>query len=380
MTRARRPNPSRPLAVCYGTRPQVIKASLLIEALTSRWPLLTIDTGQHYDYELNELLYRQLGVAPPNHYLGVRAATHARQVSQILTRVATVLQRARPWAVVVVGDTNSTLGCALAAAQLGIPVVHVEAGLRASDPFMAEEINRRVVDVVSALLCAPSDAATVRLKSERVNGVVVRTGDIARDVLVRFAERAPQVDSIPGWPVGRGEPFIFATFHRAELTGDPDTVRGVVEALGGVETPVILAAHPRLRAALDSYGLCERLPPNIFLREPLGYLEAVACTAAARLVVTDSGGLQREAYWLRTPCVTLRRDTEWVETVQLGANVLVDPSKSEEELASAVSYWEGCSSEVRRWNQDAYGDGNAASAIRDAIAELADARGISASS
>jgi UDP-N-acetylglucosamine 2-epimerase len=267
--------------------------------------------------------------------------------------------------VVVIGDTNSTLGCALAAAKMRIPVVHVEAGLRAADFMMAEEINRRLVDAISSVLCAPSAAAEARLRKEHVAGAVAVTGDIARDVLLRNAPRVGPIGEAPQWPLGRDEPFVFSTLHRAELTDDAAKIRGVVEALGSLGAPVIFAAHPRTRMALERHALLDRLPRSVHLLPPFGYLETLACIRDAMAVVTDSGGVQREAYWLGTPCVTVRDETEWEETVRLGANVLVSPLRAAEELARTVQ----THLERRRdgWHRDAYGAGNAARLVRDAI-------------
>ena len=258
--------PGDRLAVCYGTRPQVIKASVLTETLARRWPLLTIDTGQHFDDQLQRVFYTQLGVPEPEYCLEVRAANPAQQVADILTRASQIFARERPWAVVVLGDTNSTLGCAMAAAQMRIPVVHVEAGLRVGDPLMIEEINRRVVDAIGALLCAPSVAAADRLRSERVAGTVVHTGDVARDVLERFSARAAPVASFDWWPVSPTEPFVFATLHRAELMNDPSVLRGVLAGLGEHGLPVVLPAHPRLRTALASVAIGS-IPPTIQIVE-----------------------------------------------------------------------------------------------------------------
>jgi UDP-N-acetylglucosamine 2-epimerase len=353
-----------PLAVCYGTRPQVIKASVLLDALSARWDVLSMDTGQHYDYELNALQYEQLGVRPPLVCLEVGSAQHAAQTSAILTRAAEVFAARRPWAAVVIGDTNSTLGCALAAAQLRIPVVHVEAGMRAADAMMAEEINRRVVDTISTVLCAPSVAAERRLLDEHVPGTVVTTGDVARDVLERNAGRIPAASDAAGWPLARGAPFVFATLHRAELTDQADRLGGVVAALGTLGLPVILAAHPRTKAALERHGLLGRTAPTLHLLPPLGYLQSLGCVRDARAVVTDSGGVQREAYWLGTPCVTVRSETEWGETVELGANTLVRPERAQSELGAALA---GRLERRATWDRDAYGAGDAAGHISDAI-------------
>lgn len=360
-----------PLALCYGTRPQVVKASRLVEALGERWELLTVDTGQHYDYELDALLYEQLGVRPPRFCLEVGSDGHAAQTGAIMVRAAEVFARHRPAAVVVIGDTNSTLGCALAAVKLRVPVVHVEAGLRASDVLMPEEINRRAVDAVSSVLYTPSAAATERLSVERADAIVVETGDVSRDVLLRSIARVAPLARPAGWPLGRDEPFIFSTLHRAELVDDPERLRRALAALGAIELPVVLAAHPRTREALRRMGQSASTWGNVHLLPPVGYLDALGCIRDAAVVVTDSGGVQRESYWLGTPCVTLRTETEWHETVQLGANVLVAPGLVAEVLPGAVR------EQLRRrlappsWDRDAYGTGDAAWKVRRALEQLA---------
>ncbi len=347
------------LALCFGTRPQVIKAAVLLSVLRSRWAVTSVDTGQHYDFELNGLLYRQLGVPRPDHFLEVGSADPATQTAAVLTRTAEVLRRERPAAVLVIGDTNSTLGCALAAAKEGLPVVHVEAGLRSDEPGLPEEANRRVVDVIGSLLCAPSERCAERLRSEGVPGAVVTTGDVSRDILGRCLSLAP--------PRTVTEPFALATIHRAALTGNAEMLRAVLDALGSLDMPVLFPVHPRTRAALERYGLGAVVSRSVSLRGPMGYFETIAATRDAAVVVTDSGGLQREAYWLGTPCVTLRGDTEWRETVDCGANVLVPPESAASSLASAVA------AQVRpgragSWSTDAYGDGHAAELVADAIA------------
>lgn len=352
-----------PIALCYGTRPQVIKASRLSVALERTYEVIAVDTGQHYDYELNALLYEQLGVRSPDVLLDVGSSDHASQTSAVLTRAAALFRERAPAAVVVIGDTNSTLGCALAAAQLTIPVVHVEAGLRSGNLAMAEEINRRMVDSISAVVCAPSAAAAEQLRAESVPGTVVTTGDVARDVLCGQLERIQSVrgDTVPA----PGEPFAFATIHRAELTGDPKSFAEVLRALGDLAMPVILPMHPRTRAIVDRLGLDSAIPQNVRVGKPFGYLETLASIRDAAVVVTDSGGVQREAYWMGTPCVTLRGETEWTETVDLGANRLVAPGEARSSLGSVVR--EAVTGR-RDWDRDAYGDGRAAEAIARSVA------------
>lgn len=356
---------TRPIALCYGTRPQVIKASVLRRELGKVIPVVAIDTGQHYDYALNQLLYDQLGVAPPDHCLEVGSASHAEQTAGILVRAEPLYASLAPRAVVVIGDTNSTLGCALAAAKLRIPVVHVEAGLRADDALMAEEINRRAVDAIATLLCTPSAAATARMRTEHPDAVIAQTGDVARDVLLaRMGDRSsgPAMSSVP-----EGD-YAYATLHRAELTDAPARLDAVLEALAALPIPVVLAMHPRTRAALESRGRPVADRGALRIVGAVGYLESLALTSRARLVITDSGGVQREAYWLGVPCITMRTETEWTETVTLGANRLHPPDGAET-LGTAVDERLAIS---RAWDRDAYGNGDAARQVAVAVSHLLD--------
>ena len=352
-----------PIALCYGTRPQVIKASVLRRTLARVAPVLAVDTGQHYDYALNALLYEQLGVAAPDRCLEVGSAGHAEQTAAILTRAEAVFRERTPRAVVVIGDTNSTVACALAAGKLRIPVVHVEAGLRAADTLMAEEINRRVVDSFAQLLCTPSAAATTRMRAEHPDAVVAETGDVARDVLLAQLDRLPDIGALV--PDAARNGFAFATLHRAELTDHPARLRGVLEALAGLPLPVVLALHPRTRAAMDAHGIAVPIKGGLSIIPAVGYLESLAMTGRARVVITDSGGLQREAYWLGVPCVTMRSETEWIETVALGANRLASP-EAPGDLARIAGEQAGAGG----WDRNAYGRGDAAERIAGEVASL----------
>jgi UDP-GlcNAc3NAcA epimerase len=350
------------IALCYGTRPQVIKASALRGPLDRLGTVLTIDTGQHYDYELDALLYEQLGVRAPDVLLEVGSAGQAEQTAAILIRAEQVFRERRPRVVMVIGDTNSTLGCALAAGKLRMPVVHVEAGLRSRDALMAEEINRRVVDAFATVLCAPSERAAARLRAERRDGIVSLTGDVAYDVLCAHLGRLPPAPA-------PASPYCYATLHRAELTDRPEVLCQVLTALGGLDLPVVLPLHPRTRAVLEAAapGLTRELGLDVV--PPVGYLESLALTRAAAVVVTDSGGLQREAYWLGVPCVTLRRETEWEETVELGANLPLDPM-AVAGLGAAVETQRRRWAAGSRWDRTAYGSGNAAASIAAAVQPL----------
>lgn len=352
------------LALCYGTRPQVIKASVLRATLSRGRRVRAIDTGQHYDYELNALLYEQLSVSAPDEFLNVGSGSHAEQLSAIVTAAASSFERNRPDAVVVIGDTNSTLGCALAAVQLRIPVVHVEAGLRAADGMMAEEINRRAVDAIAQVLCTPSAKASRIVRTERPDALVYETGDVARDVLASHEPHIDRSELLRAIPHAR-DPFIFATIHRAELTSDRDALRAVSGALEKLTLPVVLPAHPRTRQSLERTGI-RFASGRVTVTGPLGYLQTLACIQGASAIVTDSGGVQREAYWLGTPCVTLRGETEWTETVSLGANRLCsarDASRLTQLVDEAIRA-------PRSWDRTAYGTGQAAAGVAAAIDAL----------
>lgn len=354
---------SLPVALFFGTRPQVIKASVLRDALSRVGPVLAIDSGQHYDYAMHQVHYDQLGVRPPDAFLGVGAGSHAEQTAAMLTACEAWLGAHAVRLAVVIGDTNTTMACALAAAKRRIPVAHAEAGLRAADHLMAEEINRRVVDAVARWLFAPCARVAAELAREHPTATVADTGDIAYDVLRRASPLAPRVESVAGYRAEWGGRFAYCTLHRAELVGAPDRLAAVMDGLARAPLPVLLAAHPRTAAALDRSAIVPNA--NVQRSAPVGYLESLALVRHAAVVVTDSGGLQREAYWLGRPCITVRSETEWLETVECGANRLVPPeaaSRLPEEIAAADA-------RRTRWDPGAYGDGGAAERIAALLAE-----------
>ena len=351
-----------PVALFFGTRPQVIKASVLREALSQVGSVLAVDSGQHYDYQMHRVHYDQLGVHPPDAFLGVGGGSHAEQTAAMLTACEQWLTEHPVRLAVVIGDTNTTLACALAAAKHRVRVAHVEAGLRAADVLMAEEINRRVVDALAHWLCAPCQRVATVLRQEHPAALVGDTGDVAYDVLRRSVPLVPPIPVIPGLEWVGERPFVYCTLHRAELVDSPERLRAVLEALDRASLPVLFAAHPRTTATLERSGTT--LGSNVRRLAPVGYLESLALLQRAAVVVTDSGGLQREAYWLRRPCVTVRGETEWVETVDCGANRLVPP-----DLASRLPEAIADASTTRAdWNVGAYGDGHAATRVATMLA------------
>ena len=327
------------IASVVGTRPQLIKAAALQSALRARHDEVFIDTGQHYDKAMAGRFFAELGLAGPDHSLGIGGGGHADQTGRMLIALEPILTAARPDAVLVYGDTNSTLAGALAAAKLGIPVAHVEAGLRSFDRRMPEEHNRVVTDHLSRWLFAPTPTSVANLRAEGIVDGVVEVGDLMQDLAARVSAevRDPAVltdiserlaadhDGAHGPWDGALEPgrYLFATVHRAE-NREPDAMRAWSNLLGEVarpDRPVVLALHPGTRAALAAADLV--LPGAVRVIAPQGYRTTLALQLHAAAVITDSGGVQREAAWLGVPCLVLRERTEWVEAVVASAGRMV---------------------------------------------------------
>lgn len=310
-----------------GARPQFIKAAMVSAALKEAGvPETMIHTGQHYDYEMSALFFEQLGLADPAYNLGVGSESHGAQTARILEAVERVLLDERPDCVLVYGDTNSTLAGALAAAKLHMVVAHVEAGLRSYKKAMPEEINRVLTDHVSDLLFVPTALAVENLRREGIEGAnVVVTGDVMYDCVLRFQPLFQRErDRMLGDLGVREREYFVATIHRAENTDDPATLRAIVASLGRIAAelaPVVWPIHPRARKKLTELAI--RPGEGVLMIAPIGYIEMQALLAGARGVLTDSGGLQKEAAFHGVPTVTLREETEWPETVEGGCNVLV---------------------------------------------------------
>lgn len=306
-----------------GARPQFIKAWPVSQALAQLGLTeFIVHTGQHYDERMSEIFFRELGIPRPSANLEVGSGGHGQQTGAMLQKLEPIVLEQSPDAVLVYGDTNSTLAAALVAVKLHIPIVHVEAGLRSFNRRMPEEHNRVLTDHCSNLLLCPTPTAVANLAQEGLTRAVHLVGDVMQDALLAAHARAGAPVPLAGAPP---EHYFLATIHRAENTDDPELLREIFIGLQSLPLPVVLPVHPRLRARLDRLELTID-PGQIRLIEPLGYLEMVRAIAGARGVLTDSGGLQKEAFWLGVPCVTLREETEWVETLTGGANRLAGAS------------------------------------------------------
>lgn len=330
-----------------GTRPQLIKAAALSPVLRARHEEIFVDTGQHYDDALAGSFFRELGLAAPDHALGVGGGTHAEQTAAMLAGLEPILIDRRPDAVLIYGDTNSTLAGALVAAKLGVPVAHVEAGLRSFDRRMPEEINRVVADHLSRWLFAPTPTAVDNLRAEGIEAGVVLVGDLMQDLAARvgrevvdeaalhdvsrrLAETAPGLDLQPG-------SYLFATVHRAE-NREPGAIRAwsaLLNRVANPDRPVILAIHPGTRLALERAGIA--VGRDVLLVEPQGYRTSLTLQLHAAAVLTDSGGVQREAAWLGVPCLVLRETTEWVEAVADSAGRMVVVGLDADKVVEALA-------------------------------------------
>jgi UDP-N-acetylglucosamine 2-epimerase (non-hydrolysing) len=338
-----------------GARPQFVKAAAVSRRLREDHRETLVHTGQHYDRALSGVFFDELEIPEPDHDLGVGSASHAEQTAEMMVRIERLIDDAAPDVVLVYGDTNSTLAGALATAKTETPLAHVEAGLRSGDFSMPEEVNRVLTDHASDLLFAPTDAARRQLEREGLSEGVSVPGDVMYDTLLAVRDRLGMVDA-----VDVPDEFVLATVHRAGNTDDRERLAGILDGLERCQHPVVFPAHPRTVEALREFDLWERPTDALELIDPVGYLSFVTLVERARCVATDSGGVQKEAFYLDTPCVTLRDRTEWTETVDAGWNTLVgaDP----EQISAAIR-----SAGDLPAKPDLYGNGTAASRIVDTL-------------
>jgi UDP-GlcNAc3NAcA epimerase len=309
-----------------GNRPQFIKAAAVSHRLREQAAEVLIHTGQHYDEELSQVFFSELGIPAPEHRLELGGGSNTAQTARMLQALEGLIETERPDLVLVYGDTNSTLAGALAAAQAGVPVAHVEAGMRSFDRAMPEELNRVLTDHASSLLLCSSEAAAQNLRAERIAGRVEVVGDVMVDIALLPGPRAAALTDVPAAHGVEPGSFLLVTAHRAGNVDEPARLERLVALLEALPEPALFPLHPRTAARLETSGLRARLDAasNVRLAPPLGYLEFTALLHHARAVLTDSGGVQKEAYLAGVPCVTMRSTTEWTETVDAGWNVLVD--------------------------------------------------------
>ncbi len=360
------------ITTIIGARPQFIKAAALSRVFRQRNHIteILVHTGQHFDAGMSEVFFRQLEIPKPDYNLGISALSHGAMTGRMLEKTEQVLLDVQPDMVLVYGDTNSTLAGALAAAKLHIPVAHVEAGLRSYNRMMPEEINRILTDQLSTLLFCPTETAMKNLEEEGYPHTlsnnsaqkIHRVGDVMYDAAIFYAGKIKDKAAIfARYGLEQGH-YVLATIHRAENTDQATRLISILAALAVVaeEIPVILPLHPRTKKILEH----EKRPTGkIRFIEPVGYLDMIALEKHAALIVTDSGGVQKEAFFHRVPCVTCREETEWVELVEIGANILARP----EHLAETVFGILSDRPDYRIWNDPLYGDGNVAAKIVTAI-------------
>jgi UDP-N-acetylglucosamine 2-epimerase (non-hydrolysing)/UDP-GlcNAc3NAcA epimerase len=350
------------IATIIGNRPQFIKASAVSPPLRERHDEILIHTGAHHDTELSDVFFEQLALPAPAYRLGVAGGTNSSQLARMLAKLAALLDEIEPDAVLVYGDTNSTLAGALAAADRGSPLVHVEAGMRSFDRTMPEERNRVLTDQLSTLLLCSSASAIEHLRAEGAPGEAVVVGDVMVDVALATRGRVLADTSAPArLGLVSGE-YLLATAHRAANVDDPASLGALVTLLERMPDPVVLPLHPRTRARLRAHGLAKRAAGAAALTPPLGYLEFAGLLHHAKAVLTDSGGIQKEAYLAEVRCITLRNTTEWTETVDTGWNTLVglDAQRALEALARPRP----------ATHPALYGDGHAGERVVAAISEL----------
>ncbi len=347
-----------------GNRPQFIKAAAVSGPLREEHEEILVHTGQHYDDSLSSVFFAELGLARPDRELEIGGGSNTAQTARMLAAIEPLLAEVDPNAVLVYGDTNSTLAGALAGAQAGVPVIHVEAGMRSFDRTMPEELNRVLCDHIATLLLCSSEHGAEQLRAESAIGRIEVVGDVMVDVALRWQPTARADAQAPRAYGLQPGAYLVLTAQRAGNVDDPARLRALVELIRVLPDPVLFPVHPRTRARLLEAGLLGELEgmESVTLTEPLGYLEFSALACQARAVLTDSGGVQKEAYLAGVPCVTLRANTEWVETVQAGWNTLVD--------LDAKAALDALRTKPPTDRPELYGDGQAAERCVQAIGAL----------
>lgn len=338
-----------------GARPQFIKCAPLSRELRKDYQEILIHTGQHYDFELSKLFFEQLAIPEPGYNLGVGSGYQGEQTGKMLIEIEKVLLKEEPNFVLVYGDTNSTLAGALASVKLHIPVGHVEAGLRSFDRSMPEEINRVLTDHISDILFAPTKTASDNLKKEGITNGVYLTGDVMYDALLQNIKTAEKCKILKKLNIESKEYFL-VTIHRQLNTDNAENLSNILQAFSEIDEKIIFPVHPRTIKFIKKHGLERKIGGNLTLTKPVGYVDFLGLEKNAKKILTDSGGVQKEAYLLKVPCVTLRDTTEWIETVKDGWNILVGTDK--EKIVRAAKNFNPKGKQRR-----IFGDGNASKKI-----------------
>lgn len=353
-----------------GARPQFIKAATVSRVINTRNDISEkiIHTGQHYDGNMSDIFFDELNIPTPDYNLGIGGNLHGQMTGQQLEKIEEILLQEKPDRVLVYGDTNSTLAGALAAVKLNIPVAHIEAGLRSFNKKMPEEINRVITDHIADLLFSPTETAVANLINEGIDQEqIILSGDVMYDAALYYADKAEsKIETIEQLSIGSH--YVLVTLHRAENTDSRNRLEAIVNGLAELAAnkySVVLPLHPRTRKKLCEYGLWEKLCRSIRIIDPVGYLEMVLLEKNASLIITDSGGVQKEAYFHKTPCITLRDETEWVELLDIGWNKLCDVKQSRWDYL--ITQFAG---QMQPW-EPIYGTGNAAQHIVSQLVEQA---------
>jgi UDP-GlcNAc3NAcA epimerase len=354
------------LFLIVGTRPQIIKSVPIVkEALKKGIDLRIIHTGQHYDPYLSQVFFDELSPPEPFANLSVGSGSHIFQTAEIMLRLEKYLTEEKPSIVLVPGDTNSALAGAIATVKMGTHLAHLESGARSYDMKMAEEVNRRLIDHCAGTLFAPTRNCKNNLEAESVTGEIYECGDTMYDLFLNFSMKAEKIKITN--ELGLNQEFAVLTTHRAENVDDPKKLRRMLSAISTVEMPVIFPVHPRTKQRLNACGISLD-KTNIRTIDPVGYIEMLALLKHAKIAITDSGGLQKEAFWSKTPCITIRDRTEWTETVDLGVNFVTDiePARIEKALMEVKTNY----SEIKsKFKDNPFGDGKASEKIIQILKE-----------
>ncbi len=357
------------IATIVGARPQFIKAAMLSKAIhlhnqnNQDCPIdeTVIHTGQHYDPNMSTLFFEEMNVPQPKYNLNISNLPHAAMTGRMMEKLEAIWQKDRPDWTVVYGDTNSTLAGALAAVKMHIPVMHIEAGLRSFNLKMPEEINRRVTDCCSTLLLTPTEKAALQLKKEGIEDKKIKfIGDVMYDASLHYRELIKNPKAILEKYSLHADNYLLATVHRAENTNNRDALKGIFDALKEIakELPVILPLHPRTKQILETCNDFESFTDGLIITEPLSYFDILALQSQAKIIATDSGGMQKEAYFFKKPCLIMRTETEWTELIENGFSYLVGHSKEQ-----ILQNYQKSLRDNFQWDKTLYGDGQASSAI-----------------